>query len=119
MLRFTLGKMAVRVSEKLKRARQFKSWQQHLKIGDIILIKGEDRNRGKRKIGIVDVLFPGRDGGGARVRVNNSHLQRPIQFLYPMELHIEQKQPCTRIQTTKKAVEAAKIIKLMSEDDEL
>ena len=33
-----------------------------LSVGDVLLIKGEEKNRGKWKIGIVDGLITGRDG---------------------------------------------------------
>ena len=32
-----------------------------LQEGDVVLIKGDEKNRGKGKIGIVDKLIPGRD----------------------------------------------------------
>ena len=56
--------------------------------GDVVLIKGEERNRGKWKIGIVEQLIQGRDGvvRGARLRVGTSYLERPLQLLYPLEL---------------------------------
>ena len=56
--------------------------------GDVVLIKSEDRNRGKWKIGIVDELIRGRDGvtRGARLRAGKSYLERAIQHLYPLEL---------------------------------
>ena len=53
-----------------------------LQEGDVVLIKGDEKNRGKWKIGIVDKLIPGK-----------SYLERPIQFLYPMELHCATKKP--------------------------
>ena len=41
-----------------------------LSTGDVVIIKGEDRNRAKWKIGIVEEVITGRDGvvRGARLR---------------------------------------------------
>lgn len=63
--------------------------------GDVHLIKGEEKNRGKWKIGVVDKLIPGRDRivRAVRLRTEKIYLKRPIQFLYPIELHCEVKKP--------------------------
>ncbi len=65
--------------------------QGNLANGDVVLIKGESKNRGKWKIGIVEEMVPGRDGvvRVVKLRAGQSHMERPIQFLYPMELHCE------------------------------
>ena len=59
-----------------------------LSQGEVVLIKGEERNRGMWKIGIVEQLIPGRDGivRAVRLRAGKSHLERPVQHLYPLEL---------------------------------
>ena len=59
-----------------------------LKVGDVVLIQSEERNRGKWSIGIVVKLLEGRDGvvRGARLRAGKSYLERAIQRLCPMEL---------------------------------
>ena len=64
-----------------------------LREGDVVLIKGEEKNRGKWKIGIVDKLIPGRDGivRAVKLRASTGYLERPIQFLHPMELHVDAK----------------------------
>ena len=66
-----------------------------LQEGDVGIIKGDEKNRGKWKIEIVDKLIPGRDGivRAVRLRAGKSYLERPIQFLYLMELHCEAKKP--------------------------
>ena len=40
------------------------------------------------KIGIISNVFPGRDGivRAVEVRTNNGTIQRPVQYLYPLEL---------------------------------
>ena len=56
--------------------------------GDVVLIKGEERNRGRWRFGIVEQLIQGRDGvvRRARLRAGKSYLERPVQLLYPLEL---------------------------------
>jgi hypothetical protein len=58
------------------------------KRGDIVLIKGDERNRGKWKIGIIESFIVSRDGviRGARLRAGKSHIERVMQHLFPMEL---------------------------------
>ena len=62
-----------------------------LKAGDIVLIKGEERNRGKWNIGIVEEMIIGRDGivRVVKLRAGKSHLEQPIQHLYLLELEHE------------------------------
>ena len=61
-------------------------------IGEVVLIKEEQTNRGKWKLGRIVSLIEGRDGimRGATIRVisggNPREIQRPIQKLYSMEL---------------------------------
>eukprot|EP00112_Aurelia_sp_Birch-Aquarium-sp1_P013008 Seg2741.1 transcript_id=Seg2741.1/GoldUCD/mRNA.D3Y31 product="hypothetical protein" protein_id=Seg2741.1/GoldUCD/D3Y31 len=59
-----------------------------LKEGDVVLIKGEERNRGKWSIGIITNLITGRDGvvRAAKLRAGKSYLERAVQQLYPLEL---------------------------------
>ena len=65
-----------------------KTKQLTLKVGDVVLIQSEERNRRKWNIGIVVKLIKGRDGvvRGARLRAGKSYLERAIQHLCPMEL---------------------------------
>ena len=58
------------------------------KEGDVVIIKSDERNRGKWKIDIVVKLIQGRDGipRAARLRAGKTYLERPVQFLYPLEL---------------------------------
>ena len=59
--------------------------------GDVVLIQGPERNRGKWNIGIVTKLIKGRDGvvRAIRLRAGKSYLERAVQHLYPMELSCE------------------------------
>ena len=59
-----------------------------LKIGDVVIVRSEERSRGKWTLGVVTELFEGRDGvvRAARVRTGKTHLERAVQHLYPLEL---------------------------------
>ena len=59
-----------------------------LKLGDVVIIKGDERNRNKWKLGIVENLIPGRDGviRVAKLRAGKNTLERAVQHLYPLEL---------------------------------
>lgn len=59
-----------------------------VKAGNVVLIKGEERNRGKWKLGVVETPIPGRDDvvRAVQLKVGKSFLERPIQHLYPLEL---------------------------------
>ena len=68
-----------------------KAKKMKISIGDVVLIKNEDRNRRKWKIGIVDKLYYGRDDviRAVQLRSGKSFIQRPIQHLYPLELNCD------------------------------
>ena len=53
-----------------------------------MLIRGDEPNRGKWKIGIVESLIVGNDGvtRAATLRCGKYTLQRAVQQLYPLEL---------------------------------
>ena len=59
-----------------------------LKEEDMMLIKGEECNRGKWKIGVVEHLIRGRNGviRGAQLSAGKTHIERLLQLLYPLEL---------------------------------
>ena len=59
-----------------------------LAVGDVVIIKSSERNRNSWPLGIVESLIEGRDGVvcGARLRACRSHVERPIQHLYTLEL---------------------------------
>ena len=59
-----------------------------LKLGDVVIIQSDERNRNKWKLGIVESLIPGRDGivRVARLRRGKNTLERAVQQLYPLEL---------------------------------
>ena len=59
-----------------------------LAIGDVVLIKGDDKHRGKWNIGIVEELYEGKDNviRAVKLRSWKTYIERPIQFFYPLEL---------------------------------
>ena len=56
--------------------------------GEVVIIKSEEKNRAQWKLGVVEDLITGRDGviHGAKLKTGKSHVERPIQYLYPLEL---------------------------------
>ena len=64
-----------------------------ININDVVMIKGDEKNRGKWKIGIIENIFMGKDNiiRSIRIRTGKSIIERPIQLLYPMELHCDSK----------------------------
>lgn len=59
-----------------------------LAVGDVVILKSEDKNRGKWPLGIVQELYPGRDGvvRAVKLRSGKNFLERAVQHLYPLEL---------------------------------
>ena len=55
-------------------------------------MKSHERKRNCWPLGIVDQLIAGRDGvvRGAKLRVGRSHVERPVQLLYPLELSCDE-----------------------------
>ena len=59
-----------------------------LKEGEVVLVRSEEWNRGRRHLGIVTELIRGRDGvvRGAKLRSGTGYNERAIQHLYPLYL---------------------------------
>ena len=59
-----------------------------LKVGVVVIIKEDERNRAHWKTGTVDKLISGTDGVGraVRLRAGKSFLERAVQHLYLLEL---------------------------------
>jgi hypothetical protein len=66
------------------------------KPGDVVLVRSDNKNRGKWPIAIVEETYPGKDNvvRAVRLKTPNGTLERAVQHLYPMELHcdVEKKQ---------------------------
>ena len=66
-----------------------------VKEGDVVIIKGDEKNRGFWKLGIVTSLIKGKDGiiGGVKLRAGRKGImERPLRHIYPLELRTETKQ---------------------------
>ena len=59
-----------------------------LAVGDVVMIHSEDRKRGNWLLGIIEVLYTGRDRvvHGARLRAGSGHIERPVNHFYPLGL---------------------------------
>jgi len=59
--------------------------------GDVMIIKGDERNRTKWRLGIVDSVITGRDGvvRAARLRAGRDKMERAVQHLYTLELSVD------------------------------
>ena len=64
-----------------------------LAIREVVIIKGKERNRNSRRLGIVVELFKGKNGNvhAAKIRCGKSELERAVQHLYPLHLHCDWK----------------------------
>ena len=67
----------------------------HPKIGDVIIIRGDAKNRNHWKLGVVEELIQGRDGitRAAKVKTSNGILERATQHLSPLELSCDRSLP--------------------------
>ena len=59
-------------------------------IGEIMLIKADDKDRGHWKMGVVQKLVIGKDGifKGVKLKTSTGILERSLKLLYPMELNV-------------------------------
>ena len=69
-----------------------------VKKGDVCIIKDENKDRNKWKLGIVEELITGRDGvvRAVKLRAGRNHLERAVQQLYPLELSFDRSQEAER-----------------------
>ena len=69
----------------------------HPSVGDMVIIKGDAKNRNQWKLGVVEDLIKGRDGitRGAKIKNSNGVLERPIQHICPLELSCDRLLPAT------------------------
>ena len=65
------------------------------KVGDVVIIKNDDRNRRKWQLGVIVQLLTGKDGivRGAKLRAGKGVLERVVQQLYPLELSCDCEKP--------------------------
>jgi hypothetical protein len=64
-------------------------------VGEVVIVRSDEKNRGKWPLCIVQELFPGRDGivRAIKLRCGRSHLERAAQHFYPLKLKYEAKKP--------------------------
>ena len=57
-------------------------------VGDVVLVKSDEKNRGKWPLANVRAIYPGRDEvvRAVQLQTGKGFLERPIQHLYPLEL---------------------------------
>ena len=60
-------------------------------VGDVVIIKQDERRRQKWKLGVVSKLYPGRNDVIRAVKLipRKVYIERPIQHLYPLGLHMD------------------------------
>ncbi len=60
----------------------------NLRVGEVVIIRGDEKNRNQWKLGVVQKFVKGKDGiiRGAKLRAAKNCLERPVQHLYPLEL---------------------------------
>ena len=88
-----MGEVVFRIPKSLREQHNLKHTGSRVALAkaDVVIIKGEEKNRGLWKLGIVEELITGRDGvvRGAKLRGGRFYLERRVQHLYPMELSCE------------------------------
>ena len=69
----------------------YKGRTRKVNIGDIVMIKGESKNRGHWKIGKASQLYTRKDEvlRGVQMQVGTKFLVRPINLLYPVEFYCD------------------------------
>ena len=83
-----------RSTTKYLRGLRERHWMKHkgqtkaLAKGEVVIIKDEERNRNKWKMGTVEELISGRDGvvWAAKLQAGKRTLEPAVQHLYPLEL---------------------------------
>jgi hypothetical protein len=62
-------------------------------VGDVVILKTDEKNRGEWPLGIIEELIMGKDGviRVAKVHAGKGRLERAVQHLFPLELLYDQK----------------------------
>ena len=73
-----------------------------LSVGNVVILKSEERNRNYWPLGIIGKLIVGRGGvvRAAKVRTRKTVLERAIQHLYPLELSCDRSNDATPLNPT-------------------
>ena len=112
--------------------RVIKGTNTHTEIGEIVILVGDEKNRGEWKKGKVTKLIRGKDGviRGVKLLHKGHHLERPLSLICPLEIKVEiqlvetdtpqKQQPVHPRRSTRQAAQNAKqVIRTMLEDEEL
>ena len=73
------------------------------KIGDVVIVKSENKNRGRWSLAMVNEILPGKDENvrAVQLKTSNGIIERPVQHLYPLELTCDRvRDKCTNTATT-------------------
>ena len=64
-------------------------------VGDVVIVKSDDKNMGNWPLAVVQRVFPGKDGviRAVELKTSKGTLERPVQHLYPTELANESANP--------------------------
>ena len=78
---------------------KFKGAVAKVKRGDVVIIKGDEKDRNQWKLGIVEEPIPGKDGivRAVRLRAGKNHIERAVQHLYPLELSCDREEADNRL----------------------
>ena len=62
--------------------------ESEVKVGEVVVIKGEEQNSTQWNIRIITDVYPGKDGKvrAVKLRPGKSYLERAVQHLYPLEI---------------------------------
>ena len=79
-------------------------------VGNVVIVKTEDKNRGKWLLGIIESLIVGNDRviRGAKLRAGKSYMERAIQQLYPWNCHVTDRRQHRRRGWTQKLLHFAR-----------
>ena len=72
------------------------------KFGDVVIVKSENKNRGRWPLATVNEIFPGKDENfpAVQLKTANGIIERPVQHLYPLELTCDRvRDKCTNTAT--------------------
>lgn len=62
-------------------------------VGDVVILKTDEKSRGRWPLGIIEELIVGKDGvvRAAKVRTGKNQLERAVQHLFPLELSCDRR----------------------------